>query len=191
MRIPFAEGGDTYNDTQIEDRLAGCIERDSGKELHIGPSSMDLHVYPEKLKIEGGHKFSGGIDFDISSASEHPEVTKLTEQYPIRVGPGEFCLVRSDERLDLPAGVMALMEGRSSIGRLGLFVENAGLVDRGFAGTLTLELYNPTDNKITIPAQTRLAQLLFIEQGGSEETAYDGKYQGQVGATASRAYEDE
>lgn len=180
------------NDDEIEKLADNAIERGEGGELHIGPSSIDLHLAPEKIEIEGGlDGYSPETTFTVSDEDSYPRVNKHEGGVnPVVVQPGEFCLARTDEYLDLPPGVMALMHGRSSVGRLGLFVENAGLVDRGFEGTLTLELFNPTNNEIKIPAQTRVAQLVFFYQGGEPENAYDGKYQGQHDTTPSRLYED-
>lgn len=153
--------------------------------LHIGPSSIDLHIAPEKTV------FKRNTDtIDITDESTYPD-TKVIETDVIRLQPGEFCLARSKEEIDLSYGTGALVHGRSSIGRLGLFVENAGLIDRGFQGTITLELFNAGKRVIEVPAGTRVAQLLFFSQLGDEDTAYDGKYNGQVEPTASRLYDDE
>lgn len=177
------------NGSEIGRILSESVERESGGDLHVGPSSLDVHIAPEKGEFFGGAESIKHCTFNVADEDQHPGI-ETKEQDPIVVGPSEFCLARTDEILDLPPGVMALMHGRSSIGRLGLFVENAGLVDRGFEGSLTLELYNPTANTIEVPAQTRVAQLLFFWQGGRAESAYDGKYQGQHDATASRLYDD-
>jgi len=189
---------DILPDHQIEalagDNGMGGIERESGGPLHVGPSSLDVHIAPEKVVVEGGGGMSprkGYTRFNVDEEDSYPEITRYGSQENINIAPGEFCLARTDERFDLPSSVMALMHGRSSVGRLGLFVENAGLVDRGFEGTLTLELYNPTENTINVPAHTRVAQLLFFDQGGMDGNEYGGKYQGQTDATASRLYEDE
>jgi len=183
-------------DAEIEklcrnNEFVGNIERQSGGDLHIGPSSMDLHVAPEKVRMAGGMSGdTNSVRFDVTKEETYPDSHTIEEENVLTVGPGEFCLARTDEELDLPPGIMAVMHGRSSVGRLGLFIENAGLVDRGFSGTLTLELYNPTGNVIEVPAYTRVGQLVFYHQGGADENSYDGKYQGQIDATESRMYED-
>lgn len=191
MDYPY---GNILPDSEIEkladDKHVGTVERESGADLHVGSSSLDVHIAPEKVAIAGGTKMGVKTTVDISDESTHPPEHKVDGLAKIAVEPGEFCLARTDEHFDLPSEVMALMHGRSSIGRLGLFVENAGLVDRGFSGTLTLELFNPTENVIEVPAHSRVAQLAFFHQGGSPDGAYDGKYQGQVDATKSRAYQD-
>lgn len=183
------DSGDALSGVEIERMCRHRVERERGDGLHIGPSSLDLHVAPEKVFVVGGSNNDSGTTFNVGREETHPE-TRREEQDPIVIEPGEFCLARTDEVFDLPYGIMAFMDGRSSVGRLGLFVENAGLVDRGFSGTLTMELFNPTKNEIHIPAQTRLAQLSFFRQGGSKETSYNGKYQGQHDATASRLHDD-
>jgi dCTP deaminase len=153
--------------------------------LHIGPSSIDLHIAPEKTVFERSTDV-----IDVTDESTYPE-TRTVETDVITLQPAEFCLARSKEKVDLSHGKGALVHGRSSIGRLGLFVENAGLIDRGFEGTITLELFNASTRVIEVPAGTRVAQLLFFSQAGDEDTAYDGKYNGQVEPTASRLYDDE
>jgi dCTP deaminase len=152
--------------------------------LHVGPSSIDLHIAPEKTVFEPSTNV-----VDITDESTYPE-TRTVERDVVTIQPGEFCLGRSKEEINLSHGKGALVHGRSSIGRLGLFVENAGLIDRGFEGTITLELFNASRRVIEVPAGTRVAQLLFFSQAGDEDTAYDGKYNGQVEPTASRLYDD-
>jgi len=189
----FSDSAACLNNHDIEAMVDyGAVERDGG-DLHIGPSSLDLHVAAEQIKLEGGRAEPdvSSTVVDVADPESYPERKMLKDKDPLVLGPNEFCLARSQEVLDLSAAVMAFMDGRSSIGRLGLFVENAGLVDRGFEGTLTLELYNPTNNTIRVPAGTRVAQLSFFYQGGSEDDAYDGKYQGQHSTTSSRLYEDD
>lgn len=163
------------------------IERVSDNDdLHFGPSSLDLHVYPELCHYKGFQD-----EVNIADEETYPEV-EWVEQDPLEIGPHEFRLARTDEYIDLPVDTMAFLHGRSSVGRLGLFVENAGFVDRGFEGTLTLELYNPTNNTIQIPAYTRLCQLVFFKhcRQASSDNAYNGKYDGQKKTTPSRGYKD-
>lgn len=175
------------------------ITREEGG-LHVGPSSIDLHIADEKTRlveewkarrsdpngIESVH-FGGVLEVDNETSYPVEQTVKCD---PIRVEPEEFCLARSQEVLDLDPNIAAEVNGRSSVGRLGLFVENAGLVDRGFEGTITLELFNPTDRIIEVPAETRVAQLTFYEQNGHPVNAYEGKYNGQVEPTGSRLHAD-
>jgi len=176
------------------------ITRKQG-ELHVGPSSIDLHIADEKTRLveewkarRSNSNFIEAANFggvlEVDNETSYP-VEQTIKCDPVRVEPGEFCLARSQEELDLDPNIAAEVNGRSSVGRLGLFVENAGLVDRGFEGTITLELFNPTNRVIEVPAETRVAQLTFYEQQGHPQNAYDGKYNGQVAPTGSRLHADE
>ena len=83
-----------------------------------------------------------------------------------------------------------LLPGRSSLGRLGLFIQNAGWVDPGFQGEITLELFNANRCAIELKAGRRVGQLVFAEMDDTALKPYNGKYQGQKGATGSRVYMD-
>ncbi len=104
--------------------------------------------------------------------------------------PGEFVLATTREFFCLPENLTAFVEGRSSWGRLGLFVQNAGWVDPGFEGEITLELFNANKFAIRLKKGLRIGQLVFAKMEKNAENPYRGKYQGQRGATGSRAYMD-
>lgn len=106
------------------------------------------------------------------------------------IKPKEFVLATTKEYIKLPNDLTAFVEGRSSIGRMGLFVQNAGWVDPGFEGEITLELFNASDNTIRLVEGMRIAQLVFAKLDRPAENPYNGKYQGQKGATGSRVYKD-
>ena len=84
----------------------------------------------------------------------------------------------------------AFVEGRSSIGRLGLFIQNAGWVDPGFEGEITLELFNANKCAIELQSGRRVGQLVFAQLDVHTLNPYQGKYQGQRGATGSRIFLD-
>ncbi len=90
----------------------------------------------------------------------------------------------------MPDDLTAFVEGRSSLGRMGLFIQNAGWVDPGFKGEITLELYNANRCAIEIKAGRRVGQLVFAELDDIALNPYKGKYKGQRGATGSRAFMD-
>jgi dCTP deaminase len=125
-------------------------------------------------------------------------VTNLTEEVviepgdPFAIHPGEFALGRTLERVELPDDVVARIEGKSSLGRLGLIVHaTAGFVDPGFRGTLTLEITNLTRVPIKLYAGLLIAQLSFMTLDAPAERPYGSEalgshYQGQVAATESR-----
>ena len=84
----------------------------------------------------------------------------------------------------------SVVEGRSSLGRLGLFIQNAGWVDPGFCGEITLELFNANRCAIELQAGRRVGQLVFARMDQAAGHPYRGKYQGQKGATGSRVFLD-
>lgn len=103
--------------------------------------------------------------------------------------PGHFVLATTIEEVDLPSDLAAFVQGRSSIGRAGLSIQNAGFVDPGFFGHITLELKNDGPYPIRLAPGYRVGQLVFIECTRVSEP-YDGKYNGQVEATGSRMHMD-
>ena len=104
--------------------------------------------------------------------------------------PGQFVLGSTKERFKLPNNLTAFVEGRSTYGRLGLFIQNAGWVDPGFCGDITLELYNANKYAIELIAGKRIGQLVFAKMGSDATNPYGGKYQFQEGATGSKVHLD-
>ncbi|GAB6078582.1 dCTP deaminase [Hydrogenobaculum acidophilum] len=115
--------------------------------------------------------------------------TKVFEEYFI-INPGEFLLASTIEYIKLPEFITAFVEGRSSLGRLGLFIENAGWVDAGFEGQITLELYNANKYPIKLYSGMRICQLVFAKLDETPHKVYKGKYLGQKGATPSKIFMD-
>jgi dCTP deaminase len=101
-----------------------------------------------------------------------------------------FVLATTREYIRLPHTLTAFVEGRSSVGRLGLFIQNAGWVDPGFEGSITLELYNANHAPMRIEAGRRICQLVIAQADRPVERPYCGKYQGQRETTGSRAHLD-
>ncbi|RMD77154.1 dCTP deaminase [Candidatus Dojkabacteria bacterium] len=101
-----------------------------------------------------------------------------------------FVLATTREYIKLPNNLTAFVEGRSSVGRMGLFIQNAGWVDPGFEGKITLELYNANSLPIKIKAGRRIGQLVFCQMDQEAEKPYRGKYQGQMNTVGSRIYQD-
>ena len=104
--------------------------------------------------------------------------------------PGQFVLATTMEYFELPDDLTAFVEGRSSLGRMGLFIQNAGWVDPGFKGEITLELFNANRCAIELKSGRRVGQLVFAKMDFPALNPYSGKYQGQRGATGSRVYLD-
>lgn len=150
----------------------------------------DGQIQPASVDFTLGNTFSV-IDPENGPVSRDKEVkyiTQTTNRYVLM--PGEFVLATTREYFKLPDDLTAFVEGRSSWGRLGLFVQNAGWVDPGFKGQITLELFNANRVPIILEEGTRLGQLVFAKMDQPAEHPYAGKYQGQTGATGSRMFKD-
>lgn len=114
---------------------------------------------------------------------------RLLDEVTLR--PGDFTLGATVEYVKIPPFLLGRLQGRSSIGRLGVQVENAGLVDPGFEGQLTLELVNFAAIQITLPRNSRVVQLTLETLSGEVDRPYGhpdlgSAYQGQTGVTPSR-----
>ena len=155
----------------------------------VQPASVDLKL-GDTFRVFHNHR-TAAIDL-----REPP--TNLTEEIPVADGeafvihPGEFALGRTEEWVELPDDVVARIEGKSSLGRLGLIVHaTAGFVDPGFKGTLTLEITNLTRVPIKLYPGLLIAQLSFMGLDAPAQRPYGSAelgshYQGQTAATESR-----
>jgi dCTP deaminase len=159
----------------------------------VQPSSIDLRV---------------GNQFRVFANSRYPyidvrhpmegltEVVEASEGEPFILHPGEFVLGSTLERVALPDDKVGRLEGKSSLGRLGLLIHStAGFVDAGFDGYLTLELSNVANLPITLYPGMKIGQLCLFEMTSPAERPYGSvalgsKYHGQVGPTPSRYFEN-
>ncbi len=146
------------------------------------PASIDLTLGDHFLKVD-----ENAVD-RITLDTELRYVELRTEE--IVIPPLSFLLAVTRERIRLPDNITAFVEGRSSIGRLGLFIQNAGWVDPGFDGTLTLELFNANRLPIRLRAGRRICQIVFAQLDRSTERPYRGKYQHQSEAVGSLIHLD-
>ena len=177
----------------IEAIKGGRIEIDPFDEACVQPSSIDLHV-DRKFRTFHNARYPF-----IDVKKEMPELTELVEvegANPFILHPGEFVLGSTLERVRLPDDLVARLEGKSSLGRLGLLIHStAGYVDPGWDGYLTLELSNVANLPITIYAGMKIGQISFFRLTTAAEHPYGSrdrgsKYQGQRGPTASRFFEE-
>ena len=160
------------------------------KSLVINPVTKE-QIQPASVDIRLGNTFSVVDDTPsniITLESQINYKTITTDTYLIM--PGEFVLATTMEYFELPDNLTAFVEGRSSLGRMGLFIQNAGWIDPGFKGEITLELYNANRCAIELKAGRRVGQLVFAEMDALAINPYNGKYQGQMGATGSRVFMD-
>lgn len=162
-----------------------CIGIDPLPDESIGPASVDLRLSDQFMVVEG-HKTRGRIRMDKPVSYDH-----LTQEI-FWLAPRQFVLGSTVERIRLPPDICASVSGRSSTGRLGLFVENAGWIDPGFDGNITLELFNANDWPIRLEAGRRVIQIIFYMLTAPAQNPYQGKYRGEhaKGAVGSRVFED-
>src|SRR3990170_1904700 len=182
------------SDVDIRKELAsGRIQIDPLDESCIQPSSVDLHV-DAQFRVFANSRYPF-----IDVRQLMPDLTELVEvaqDEPFILHPGEFVLGSTLERVRLPDDLVARLEGKSSLGRLGLLIHStAGYVDPGWDGYLTLELSNVANLPITIYYGMRIGQLSFVQLSEPAETPYgaDGlgsKSQGQAGPTPSRYWKN-
>ena len=162
----------------------------SKKELEVFPLE-DKQVQPASVDITLGNTFS--IIEDVTSGIIDPTQSityKTFNTNKFLLLPGQFVLATTREYIKLPDNLTAFVEGRSSWGRLGLFIQNAGWVDPGFEGEITLELYNANRCAIELSSGLRIGQLVFAKMEKNAINSYDGKYQKQKSATGSKIFED-
>ncbi len=156
----------------------------------VQPASVDLRL-GNSFRVFSNHKVAT-IDLRDGPPGNLTEEVVATEQEGFVIHPGEFCLGRTEEWVELPDDVVARIEGKSSLGRLGLIVHaTAGFIDPGWKGTLTLELNNLTRVPIKLYPGLLIAQLSFMTLDRPAERPYGSAelgshYQGQVAATESR-----
>jgi len=168
---------------------AGRIKLDPWNPELVQPASVDLRL-GDTFRVFHNHRITA-IDLREPPTNLTEEVV-AGEREGFVIHPGEFCLGRTLEWVELPDDVVARIEGKSSLGRLGLIVHaTAGFCDPGWRGTLTLELNNLTRVPIKLYPGLLIAQLSFMSLDRPAERPYGSSelgshYQGQVAATESR-----
>ena len=168
---------------------AGRITIDPWDPGLVQPASVDLRL-GDSFRVFPNHR-TAAIDLRELPANLTEEVV-VPEGESFVIHPGEFCLGRTLEWVELPDDIVARIEGKSSLGRLGLIVHaTAGFCDPGWRGTLTLELNNLTRVPIILHPGLQIAQLSFMSLDRPAQRPYGSPglgshYQGQRAATASR-----
>lgn len=174
-----------------EQMLAGRIRIDPCDPDDIQPSSVDLHL-GASFQVFRNSRYPY-IDPSREQAGLMESVTASTEE-PFVLHPGEFVLGTTVERVVLPDDIVGRLEGKSSLGRLGLLIHStAGYVDPGWEGRLTLELSNVSNLPIVLMPGMAVGQISFLTMTTPVERPYGtpglgSKYQGQSDATPSRMY---
>lgn len=159
----------------------------------LQPSSIDVRLDKYFLLFDN-HKYP-----HIDPSVEQSELTHRVEVGPgenLVLHPGEFVLGSSLERITLPSDIAARLEGKSSLGRLGLLTHStAGFIDPGFSGHVTLELSNVSTLPILLWPGMKIGQTCFFRLSSPAENPYGAgalgsRYQGQRGPTASRSWQN-
>ena len=162
-------------------------------ENYIQPSSVELRVGSD-FRVFENHK-----DSHIDPKAEQNDLTTLvnsSQEEPFVLHPGEFVLGTTYEKVTLSNKIVARLEGKSSLGRIGLLIHStAGFVDPGFSGYLTLELSNVANLPIKIYPEMKIGQISFYYLNSPSESeygsnVYGSKYQGQKGPTPSKSHTD-
>jgi len=174
-----------------EEIAAGRLVFDPYDESLVQPSSVDIRV-DRRFRVFHNYNYPY---IDVRQPMEDlTGLVEVTDDEPFVLHPGEFVLGQTLERVKLPDDLVARLEGKSSLGRLGLVIHStAGFVDPGFEGNLTLELSNLANLPITIYHGMPIGQISFMRMDGPVENPYGAreagsKYQGQAEPTPSRFY---
>lgn len=180
------------SDRDINAELAsGRIALTPSDETMVQPSSVDVRI-DRYFRLFDNHKYPV-----IDPSQDQPELTRLVEVNPEEgfiLHPGEFVLASTFEQVTLPDDIAARLEGKSSLGRLGLLTHStAGFIDPGFQGHVTLELSNMATLPIRLWPGMKIGQLCFFRLSSPAERPYGAgatfsRYLGQRGPTASRSH---
>ena len=183
-----------FSDRSIREAIeGGVIVIDPYEPAFVQPSSVDLRV-GNGFRVFVNHRYS-----QIDPRAPQSDLTQLIEvegEEPFMLHPGEFVLGSTMERVKLGDDVVARLEGKSSLGRLGLLIHStAGFIDPGFEGHITLELSNVATLPIAIYPEMKIGQISFYQMTTAADFPYGSpelgsKYQGQSGPTASRSHQD-
>ncbi|MGH3632085.1 MAG: dCTP deaminase [Mycobacteriales bacterium] len=170
---------------------AGRVQVAPYDEEMVQPSSIDVRL-DRYFRVFENHRYP-----HIDPACEQADLTRLVEpdgEEPFILHPGEFVLGSTYEVITLPDDIASRLEGKSSLGRLGLLTHStAGFIDPGFSGHVTLELSNVATLPIKLWPGMKIGQLCMFRLSSPAEhpygsSVYGSRYQGQRGPTPSRSY---
>ena len=170
---------------------SGRVVLDPWDPAMVQPSSVDVRL-DRYFRLFDNHKYAV-----IDPAADQSDLTRLVDvgpDQPFVLHPGEFVLGATHEVVTLPEDIAARLEGKSSLGRLGLLTHStAGFIDPGFTGHVTLELSNTATMPILLHPGMKIGQLCFFQLSSPAEAPYGSgahgsRYQGQRGPTASRSH---
>ena len=180
------------SDVDIRAELAaGRVKVEPFEEKMVQPSSVDVRL-DRFFRVFENHKYES-IDPSIEQAELTREIAVGSDDFFI-LHPGEFVLASTYEVITLPDDIAGRLEGKSSLGRLGLLTHStAGFIDPGFSGHITLELSNVANLPVKLFPGMKIGQLCLIKLSSPAEhpygsALYGSRYQGQRGPTASKSW---
>ncbi|MAH06871.1 dCTP deaminase [Candidatus Pacearchaeota archaeon] len=160
------------------------------KDLIIEPLNPES-LQPASIDLSLGKGFLVVDHHQVKHLTlEDPVPYRKIEGSSVIIPPHHFLLATTKEKIKLPPNISGKVEGRSSIGRRGLFIQNAGWIDPGFEGNITLELYNANESPLEIKSDRRICQLILDYTDKPVLNPYKGKYQKQTGTTGSMVHKD-
>ncbi len=180
------------SDRDIRSEIAaGRVAVEPFSEQMVQPSSLDVRL-DKYFRVFENHRYP-----HIDPAEEQPDLTRMVEATSTEafiLHPGEFVLASTYEVVTLPDDIAGRLEGKSSLGRLGLLTHStAGFIDPGFSGHVTLELSNVATLPIKLWPGMKIGQLCLFRLSSAAEhpygsAKYGSRYQGQRGPTPSRSF---
>lgn len=185
----YAQARMVLSDRTIREYLeSGRIEIDPYDPALVQPSSIDVRVAPEFRVFHNNRQPYIDVRRPLEDLTD---VVTMAGDEPFILHPGEFVLGSTLERVAIPDDLVARLEGKSSLGRLGLLIHStAGYIDPGWNGQITLELSNVARLPITIYPGMPIGQISFLTLTTPVDRPYQGKYVGQSGPTASEYYKN-
>lgn len=179
----------------------GILLKEPIPSIQLQPNSVDLTLAGSWKLIRTNSSFKGTsvidpkleIPYKEGKFHEGKKGTSLEGSRYFIIQPGEFVLLSSRETLNIPNGILSFVQGRSSVARLAIQTEQAGLIDSGFEGTITFEVYNQSKYPIILYEGMRIAQVYFFKSQHADViygSYLKGKYSGQIDATGSKIHHD-
>ena len=182
------------SDRSIREAVAaGHIVIDPLDDDDIQPASVDVHLDDRLLVFRNARRPFIDLRREMEDLTD---LMEITDEDGFNLHPGEFVLASTREHIEIPADLVARLEGKSSLGRVGLVIHStAGYVDPGWKGRLTLELTNIARLPICLYRGMKIGQISFLRLTTPAERLYGSKelgskYQGQTGPTATRYYKN-
>ena len=176
-------------DKDIKERLGKSILLEPFETEQIGSSNVDLRLGYEFRVFK--HVAQTHIDpYEKQDAKQYTELHTIKDGEPFTIHPGEFVLATTYEKVSIPADLVASIDGRSSLGRLGIIIQTAAMIDAGFEGQITLELANIGKMPVNIYPKMRICRMTFHRLTQECENPYNGKYKNQIPAAGSNIEAD-